>query len=217
MTQGDRESRPVRTRIETDPKKRARIEAANGLRQAEAVIETILDALRDPTAFRLRPSLINRMNRLAVEGLTEYAGIPRPHGMGIHGSRHEPPPPDRVQELVEEFCDYINENWSKPPLHLAAYAMWRLNWIHPFDDGNGRTARAVAYIVLSIRLKTLLPGRATVVEQIIGKKGPYYRALEAADQAIQAGRIDVSKMEELLSTLLAKQFTTLHREARGES
>jgi Fic family protein len=137
--------------------------------------------------------------------------------MGIHGSKHEPPPADQVQELVEDLCDYITANWDKPPLHLAAYAMWRINWIHPFDDGNGRTARAVAYVVLSVRLGTLLPGRASVIEQIIGRKGPYYQALEAADRAWLDGHIDVSALEELLSDLLAKQFTTLHREAKGDS
>jgi hypothetical protein len=31
-------------------------------------------------------------------------------------------------------------------IHLAAYLMWRLNWIHPFADGNGRTARMTSYV-----------------------------------------------------------------------
>jgi hypothetical protein len=31
------------------------------------------------------------------------------------------------------------------PTELAAYGLWRLNWIHPFVEGNGRTARAVCY------------------------------------------------------------------------
>jgi len=45
------------------------------------------------------------------------------------------------------MCDHINENWAKlSPLHLAAYTLWRMNWIHPFVDGNGRTSRAVSYL-----------------------------------------------------------------------
>ena len=215
MTEESRESRPERLAAVSDPKERARIEAANGLEQADAVFNVILDAVRAPDAFRLRPSLIYRLNRLAVRGLTEYAGVPRPHGMGIYGSKHAPPGPDQVQELVEDLCDYIKANWDKPPLHLAAYVLWRINWIHPFDDGNGRTARAAAYIALCVRLGTLLPGRENVIVQIIGHKRPYYRALEAADQACAQGLTDVSALEELLSELLAKQFTTLHREAKG--
>ena len=47
-----------------------------------------------------------------------------------------------VAELVEDMCDYVNENWeAKSAIHLAAYIMWRLNWIHPFADGNGRLSR----------------------------------------------------------------------------
>ena len=30
-----------------------------------------------------------------------------------------------------------NDNWDdSTPVHLASYVMWRLNWIHPFTDGN---------------------------------------------------------------------------------
>jgi Fic family protein len=47
------------------------------------------------------------------------------------------------------------------PIHLAAYLMWRLNWIHPFADGNGRTSRIISYVVLSIRAGAILPGTPT--------------------------------------------------------
>ena len=78
----------------------------------------------------------------------------------------------------------MNERWSeKSPLHLASYVMWRLTWIHPFTDGNGRTSRAVSYLVLCIRLQMLLPGRLTIPEQIEVDRTPYYKALEAADEA----------------------------------
>jgi Fic family protein len=49
--------------------------------------------------------------------------------------------------------------------------------------GNGRTSRAVSYLVLCIRLGTLLPGKLTIPEQIERDRGPYYKALEAADDA----------------------------------
>ena len=54
----------------------------------------------------------------------------------------------------------------KPPIHLAAYTMWRVNWIHPFAGGNGRTSRAVSNLVLCARLGYRLPGTLTVPEQI---------------------------------------------------
>lgn len=87
----------------------------------------------------------------------------------------------------------MNDKWTvKSPIHLAAYVMWRLNWIHPFTDGNGRTSRALSYLVLCIRLKMLLPGRTTIPEQIEKDRTPYYKALEAADEAWAGDRIDLA-------------------------
>ena len=119
-----------------------------------------------------------------------------------------------VPEEVERFCDYVNDHWAKKSaIHLAAYALWRLNWIHPFTDGNGRTARAVSYLILCVRLGDRLPGRNTIPEQIAGDKGPYYRALEEADQAFKHGKVDLSAMEGILSDLLARQLLSVHAAA----
>ena len=63
-----------------------------------------------------------------------------------------------MPDLVAEMCGYVNENWHMSAIHLAAYLLWRMNWIHPFADGNGRTARVVSYVVLSVKLDSLLPG-----------------------------------------------------------
>jgi Fic family protein len=216
MNPPDRESKPDRQDIETSKEGRARREAANGIRQTDFVFSTIDRFLAEQKPFRLRPSLLGELNRLAVEGLTRFAGVPRPHGMSITGSGHTPPPPDKVQSYIEEMCDYVNDNWNKSPIHLAAYVMWRLNWIHPYDDGNGRTSRAAAYIVLSIRLRTRLPGTNTIVDQIVSSKKAYYAALEEADRHDAEGRLDVSAMENLISSLLAKQFATIHASAHTE-
>lgn len=211
----DRESKPDRSEIETDPRERARREAANGVRQTDFMFAAIESHLDSAKRFKLRPSFLAELNRLAVDGLTPYAGVPRPHRMTITGSGHTPPPPNEVQSLIEDMCDYVNDNWTRSPIHLAAYVMWRLNWIHPYDDGNGRTSRAVAYVVLSLRLGVRLPGKETIVDQIVGSKGAYYKALEAADRQSSADHIDVSAMEELLSSMLAKQFARIHADANA--
>ncbi len=87
--------------------------------------------------------------------------------------------------------------------------MWRLNWIHPFTDGNGRTSRAVSYLVLCIRLQMLLPGKLTIPEQIEQNRTPYYKALEAwvGDQ------IDLTAMKQLLGATLAKQLHAIYEES----
>ncbi len=102
------------------------------------------------------------------------------------------------------MCDYVIDHWKdESALHLSAYVLWKLNWIHPFSDGNGRTARAVAYVVLSTKLDSLLPGSPTIPEQIAGDKRPYYSALETADRQLKDGIIDVSVLEDMLGGMLA--------------
>jgi len=127
--------------------------------------------------------------------------------MEIEGSRHDPPEARDVPRYVDEMCDYVSDNWgTKSALHLAAYVMWRLNWIPPFVDGNGRTTRAVSYYVFCSKLDFYLPGVTTIPEFISRDKAPYYKALEAGDEGQEAGEIDVSDMEDLLKNLLAKQM-----------
>ena len=122
-----------------------------------------------------------------------------------------------VPEEIEHMCDYVNEHWNtSSPLHLAAYVMWKLNWIHPFTDGNGRTARATSYVVLCLRLGYRLPGTNTIPDQISRDKNPYYKALEAADQAWTNKQIDLSVLEDYLSGLLANQLVSVHQQALGD-
>lgn len=211
-----RDSRALEPQLITDPHARAEAEARNVLRQYDAGIATIQNAL-DRGAFKLRPSLILSLHREALSGISMFAGNFRPSGVEIHGSKHEPVGAHLVPEMVEDLCDYVNEHWDKStPIHLAAYVMWRLNWIHPFADGNGRTSRIVSYVVLSIRAGAVLPGTPTIPDQIVDNRNPYFDALDAADVAWKRGRLDVSKMEELLGALLARQLTNFYHAAGGK-
>lgn len=116
------------------------------------------------------------------------------------------------------MCDYVNQNWGKTAIHLAAYLMWRINWIHPFFGGNGRTARAIAYLVLCARLGFTLPGTKTIPDLIVEHhRKSYYEALRHADEMWKGGSLDVSMMESLMSALLASQLAAIHREATGKS
>jgi Fic family protein len=211
-----RDSRALEPELITDPQEKAAAEARNGFRQYDAAIAAIHTAL-DRGSFKLRPSLILGLQREALAGISSYAGNYRPGGVAIEGSKHEPVGAHLVPELVEEMCDYVNEHWDEStPLHLAAYLMWRLNWIHPFADGNGRTSRIVSYVVLSIRAGAMLPGTPTIPDQIVDNRNPYFEALDAADSAYRDGKIDVSKMEMLLAALLAKQLAGFYQAAGGK-
>jgi Fic family protein len=87
----------------------------------------------------------------------EHVGTLRTADVELVGIEHEPPPWKEVAVLVNELCAYVNHPFSNPhdvisvvdeAIHRAAYTLWRVNWVHPFGDGNGRTARAASYAVL---------------------------------------------------------------------
>jgi hypothetical protein len=73
--------------------------------------------------------------------------------------------------------------------------------------------KAASYLMLCLRRGYVLPGRRTIPDQIAEDKTRYYRALESADESLLAGNVDLSKMEELLSDLLAIQLAAIHNEA----
>jgi Fic family protein len=213
-----RHSKAETPKVLLSEQERAEREARNALLQAKRLDEMIEYYLAtDEHKFRLRPSTILDLNRLAIDGLDAFSGNWRPGSVEILGSKHAPPSAHLVPELVEGMCDYINDNWEKRAAHLAAYAMWRMNWIHAFTDGNGRTARAISYLVLSLRLKMKIPGNPTIPEMIIDNRTPYYDALEQADKSSNSGTIDLSDMEALIESLLAKQLLTVVSEASGKT
>lgn len=195
---------------------RAFIEARNGLRQYDRMREMIDAAVAPNARFRLRPSSMMELNRYAVDGLMVGAGSYRVGSVGITGSRHSPPPAEEVPLLVDLMCEYVGDKWDHSPVHLSAYVLWRLNWIHPFRNGNGRTARATSYLVLCARLGYRIPGMRTIPERIATNKQMYYDALDAADAAWLQGRVDLAMMEEMLSGHLAAQLIEIHHLATGE-
>ena len=216
---GDRHSIAEAAALLTDADEIARREAENGIRQFNLALEIIRSHVKDPERpFRLRSSIILRLHKAALDGLHPLAGTWRNTPVKIGGSGHQPPDEAFVSEEVELMCGYVNDSWNGlSAIHLCAYLLWKLNWIHPFSDGNGRTARAVAYVVLSIKLDSLLPGAPTIPEQIAGDKTPYYKALESADLSLRSGRIDVSNLESMLEGMLAKQLFNAATEASGGS
>lgn len=156
-----------------------------------------------------------QLHHEALAGIHVFAGTFRNGPAEIHGSHHEPPAAFMVGEEVAHMCEYVNENWAtRSAVFLSSFVLWRLNWIHPFADGNGRTARALSYVVLNVRLDCLLPGTRTIPDFISTDKNPYYDALEAADLVWkERSEVDVSKVEALMEATLAKQLLQAAREA----
>lgn len=215
---GGRHSEAAAAFLISDPEERARREAENGLRQFDSVVGLVQRYVAERWRFALRVSTILWLHRDALLGVHPLAGNFRPSTVEIKGSSHIPPDAWQVPQLVEDMCDYVNDHWeSATALHLSAYVMWRLNWIHPFADGNGRTARAVSYLVLCMKMGGRVPGVRTIPDLISENKPPYYDALEAADKNWESEKkINLSQLEDLLGTHLASQLVSALEEASGQ-
>ena len=93
---------------------------------------------------------------------------------------------------------------------LATYALWRLNWIHPFVNGNGRTARIVAYYILCLKFGGMLGGAPSLPELLRRDRNkeddPYVTALKKADQGYKNKESNfLAPVHELVSRLLEEQ------------
>lgn len=211
----DRHSEAESVELITDPDLKAQREAENGVRQFRYAIELIGQAiLPDAPKFKLRQATILQLQEKALEGIHPLAGTYRNSPVQISKSKHQPPRHSEVPDLVAEMCDYVNEHWEdQSAIHLAAYLLWRINWIHPFADGNGRTARMVSYLVMSVKLHSVLPGAPAMPDLLAKDKSPYYTALEESDESWSFGRLALSSMEELLEGLLASQLLSATKEA----
>ncbi|HVA13415.1 MAG TPA: hypothetical protein VNF99_09210 [Stellaceae bacterium] len=85
---GDRKSKAASPVLIEEPLALARREAENGLKQFDQVNAIIEDHRDTKRPFKLRPSLIVGLQRTALDGITSYAGLTRPAGVEIGGSKH---------------------------------------------------------------------------------------------------------------------------------
>jgi len=112
------------------------LESRNGYIQAAFVAQRAQE-WNDDSSFTA--DLLCELQRLAVNQIYRVRrALSRWRGRAW--CRPQTPDHSEVRDLVESMCDYVNQNWSKTPIHLASYVMWRMNWIHPFYGGNGRAA-----------------------------------------------------------------------------
>lgn len=180
------------------------LEVSNGLRQYD-FLKSIVDTAAAIQRPYLSQHLIKALNFQAIVCLHTNAGEYRPCPVQV--GNHIPPEHYRVDALMEDFVNIVNRFWSESdPVFLAAYVLWQLNYIHPFINGNGRTARAACYFVLCMHLGKWLPGQ-TILPELIRKYHPeYVIALRAADAAYATGKIDLTELHALLVRLLEEQI-----------
>lgn len=98
---------------------------------------------------------ILHIHSLILSGIDDLnAGFYRKIPVRIAGSSVILPNPIKVPELMNDFVNWLQSNLKNHTLHpveLATEAHYRLVTIHPFIDGNGRTARLLMNLILLIK------------------------------------------------------------------
>ena len=186
-----------------------RLEARNGVDQI-SYIDYLVRKLR---AVELRESHIQEFHAIAISEIYPCGGKYRDATMDvvIRGSDHKLPPASQVPTLVSDLVTKLNaDRDSSPALDRAAYALWRINWIHPFAGGNGRTARAVCYSIICMDLGVVPPGTPQFPTVIYDRRAEYVGALKAADAGeLKTGRPDLQGVREVLEDALLRQLATV--------
>jgi fido (protein-threonine AMPylation protein) len=182
-----------------------RIQEQNLLRQYDLLTNCIEIGLLKGIEFFDKYTLWS-LNASAVSNIAQFGGRYREEPVLV--GNHIPPHFKEVANLMDQCISFVHENWGLvgSSMTLPAYILWRLNWVHPFIEGNGRTARAACYYLICMQFGGLLPGKKIVPERIRENRIPYYAALRASDQAWANGQIDVTDMANYLGALLKDQL-----------
>jgi Fic family protein len=118
-----------------------------------------LEFMREGMGERLTPAAILELQRILTDGTLrnpDAAGrLQRPdeERVGVYDRNdgkllYKPPPAEQLDERLELLCDFANDEGEQGFVHPVIRAIILHFWLgydHPFEDGNGRTARALFY------------------------------------------------------------------------
>ncbi len=149
-------------------------------RDAIETVETLVASAEPITPFHVR-----QIHKLVLSRIDdENAGRYRETQVRIAGATFTPPESWLVPNLMTEWGEWLaSEGNAGHQIALAALAHHRLVAIHPFIDGNGRTARLVMNLIL---MRAGYP--PTVIQRI--NRRQYYRVLEQADAGKPAALVN---------------------------
>ncbi len=159
----------------------------------------------------LSHELIRAINFHATAGLIATAGQYRTKPVFVIERRSSgeevvafnPPDASEVSALMTQLVDTVNYNWdSIRPVTAASLALWRINHIHPFENGNGRTARAICYFIICVGAGGQLGGSKNLIELL--RTAPYReRYVEGLKEADDG---DLSSLTRLVYELVDIQL-----------
>jgi Fic family protein len=189
-------------------------------RHVEGVVEMMLDATEkygEPlTAERLFgwhaamfPTGRSGMKRIKVGGWRDDASGPMQVVSGPIGRErvhYEAPPAPRLAAEMNAFLDWFNGEAAIDPVLKAAVAHLWFVTIHPFDDGNGRIARAISDMALA-RSEGTAQRFYSMSAQIRQERNAYYDILERT----QKGDLDITPWLEWFLGCLDRAFDGAER------
>ncbi len=130
-------------------------ESNDEIKNLERAIEFI-EANTDEVTV-LNRAFISEIHKILTKELTPppkgegslYPGELRKHPVSIKSSGHTPPSPMLLPDYFEKFVEFINTPHKEQyQLLMVAVAHHRFEYIHPFDNGNGRMGRLLNYAFL---------------------------------------------------------------------
>lgn len=129
------------------------------------------------------------------------------------GAEFVPPPPEEVIRLVSDLCSFCNTN-DLPPLVQAAIAHAQFETIHPFEDGNGRTGRALVQVIL--RRRHLAPRFVPPISVVLARdRERYIRGLTLFRQNLVAEWLGIFAAAAARAATLATRYVELVAELRA--
>jgi Fic family protein len=180
------------------------LEISNGNRQYD-FLRSIVRASLELDRPLLSQDVIMALNYHAIVCLHSNPGQYRP--CAVAAGEFPTPDAHRVPTLMSDFINDVNRNWEKTDAGLlCAYVIWRLIHIHPFINGNGRTARAAGYLVLCLKLGGLLKGEAALPELLRRNRSDYLTAVRHAQRTFVEGRLDLKPLQLLIVRLTREQI-----------
>ncbi len=188
---------------------KAEIEVVN----QQEVLEYIQDFVTKART-RITESDVLEIHRLTISGIYPCAGNFRTATTEIQitGSTHKPAHPALVRSGVSDMLDwhYGPVGQAKSVFLRAARMMWKVCSIHPFNGGNGRVARALAYLIIVSEAAPLFAGEPLPLK-LKKRKSKYLSALKAADR----GPLD--QMEMLVFECVIEQLDDVAKELNRDA
>jgi Fic family protein len=179
----------------------------NNLERQFSLLADLVHLGQKKLLVKVDPATISALHAAATTCLVDSPGRYREDHVHITGSSHVPCDPSDVPMHMSALSNYLFEHWEAANTYmLAAYALWRLVWIHPFEDGNGRTARALCYLVICLKEQTLLFGSNSYSNLIRENADAYMRHIRHADRTCADGESDVGPLAEFLADVVERQL-----------